>query len=104
MKSLSLIGIILLGLAGILFYLIPNFSIIKLFEPTTLMGILAGIGLGLFIGGLVGYVSKGNAVKAEKKKQELKQLKAEKTALEEQAAALADLSAKRDDKTENLIE
>lgn len=89
MKSLSLIGIILLGLAAILVYFNPNFSVMKLFEPTTLMGILAGIGIGLFIGGIVGYASKGKAIRAEKKKLELKQLQAEKAALEKQAAELA---------------
>lgn len=55
----------------------------------TLMGILAGIGIGLIIGGIVGYVSKGSAVREEQKKRELKQLKKEKEDLEKQAAELA---------------
>ena len=54
MKSLTFIGLILLALAGVLFYANANFSVMKLFEPTTLMGILAGVGIGLIIGGMVG--------------------------------------------------
>lgn len=56
MKNLSLVGVILLGLAFLLYYMIPEFSFIRLFEPISLMGILAGIGIGLIIGGIVGYV------------------------------------------------
>ncbi len=89
MRSLTLIGLILLGLSAILFYFIPNFSVVKLFEPTTLMGILAGIGIGLIIGGMVGYVSKGNAVKQAQRKKEYSQLQKEKVELEKQAAELA---------------
>jgi hypothetical protein len=32
------------------------------------MGMMAGVGIGLIIGGMVGYVSKGSAIKAEQKK------------------------------------
>ena len=53
------------------------------------MGILAGIGIGLIIGGIVGYVSKGTALKKENKRRELKQLLIEKEELEKQAADLA---------------
>ena len=89
MKNLTFIGFLLLGLAFLLYYLQPQFSAVKLFEPMTLMGILAGIGIGLIIGGIVGYVSKGSAVREEQKKRELKQLKKEKEDLEKQAAELA---------------
>ena len=78
MKNLTFIGFLLLAVAFLLYYLLPEFSIVKLFEPISLMGILAGIGIGLIIGGIVGYVSKGKALKAEQKRQELKQLKKEK--------------------------
>ncbi len=84
MKGLSLAGLLLLALAFVLFYFNDNFSVIKLFEPITLMGILAGIGIGLFIGGMIGYVSKGNAVKEAKIRQEYKQLQKEKAELEKQ--------------------
>ncbi|PZU82384.1 MAG: hypothetical protein DI529_14605 [Chryseobacterium sp.] len=84
MKGLSLTGLLLLALAFVLFYFNDSFSVIKLFEPITLMGILAGIGIGLFIGGLIGYVSKGNAMKEAKIRQELKQLQEEKAAFEKQ--------------------
>ena len=89
MKNLTFIGFLLLGLAFILYYMLPEFSPVKLFEPINLMGILAGIGIGLIIGGVVGYVSKGSALKAEEKRRELKQLRKEKDDLEKQAAALA---------------
>ena len=53
------------------------------------MGILAGIGIGLIIGGIVGYVSKGTSLKQEQKRKELIQLRKEKEDLEKQAAELA---------------
>lgn len=89
MKNLTFIGFLLLGLAFLLYYLQPEFSVVKLFEPMNLMGILAGIGIGLILGGIVGYVSKGSALRAEEKKRELKQLRKEKEDLERQAAELA---------------
>lgn len=89
MKNLSLFGVILLGLAFLLYYMIPEFSFIQLFEPISLMGILAGIGIGLIIGGIVGYVSKGTAIKEAQKRQAYLQLQKEKTELEKQAAELA---------------
>lgn len=89
MKNLSLFGVILLGLAFLLYYMIPEFSFIRLFEPISLMGILAGIGIGLIIGGIVGYVSKGAAIKEAQKRQAYLQLQKEKTELEKQAAELA---------------
>ena len=75
MKNLTFIGFLLLGLAFLLYYMLPQFSVVKLFEPINLMGILAGIGIGLIIGGIVGYVSKGAALKQEEKRRELKQLR-----------------------------
>ncbi|WP_124640422.1 MULTISPECIES: hypothetical protein [Amniculibacterium] len=85
MKSLSIIGIILLGLSSFLFYLTADFSVEKLSLPH-IMGIMAGIGIGLIIGGMVGYISKGTAIKNEQKKKEMEALKKEKAALEKQAA------------------
>lgn len=88
MKNLTFIGFLLLGLAFLLYYMLPQFSLVKLFEPISLMGILAGIGIGLIIGGIVGYISKGSALKEEQKRKELKQLRKEKTELEKQTAEL----------------
>lgn len=101
MKSLTLIGVILLALAALLFYLNPSFEFVRLFEPTTLMGILAGVGIGLIIGSMVGYISKGSAIKAEQKRKELKQLQKEKAELEKQAAELAKLKSEEQHKIEN---
>lgn len=89
MKNLTVIGVILLALAFLLYYLQSDFNFVQLFQPVSLMGILAGIGIGLIIGGVVGYVSKGAAIKAEQKRREFKQLQKEKEALEKQAASLA---------------
>ena len=89
MKNLTFIGFLLLGLAFLLYYMLPQFSMVKLFEPISLMGILAGIGIGLIIGGIVGYVSKGTALKQEEKKREIKQLRKVNEDLEKQAAELA---------------
>lgn len=79
MKSLIVIGLILLGLGAMLFYL--NDMAIDL---RVIYGALSGIGIGLIIGGLVGYVSKGNAVKEARIRQDYKQLQKEKAELEKQ--------------------
>lgn len=89
MKNLHFIGFLLLGLAFLLYYMLPQFSVVKLFEPMNLMGILAGIGIGLIIGSIVGYVSKGTALKEEEKRREFKHLRKVNEDLEKQAAELA---------------
>ena len=55
-----------------------------------IMGIMAGIGLGLIFGGMVGYVSKGTALKQEQKRREFKQLQKEKLELEEYVSEILD--------------
>ena len=79
MKSLIVIGIVLLGLGALLFYL-NDMAI----DSRVVYGALSGIGIGLIIGGLVGYVSKGNAVKEAQLKREFKELQKEKAELEKQ--------------------
>lgn len=81
----------MLALAFLLYYIMPEFSIVKLFEPYSLMGILAGIGIGLIFGGIVGYVSKGSAIKQEQQRKAYKQLVKEKEELARQAAENARL-------------
>lgn len=88
MKNLTFAGVLLFLLACILYWIIPEFSVVKLFEPISLMGILAGIGIGLIIGGIVGYLSKGSALKEEQKRREYKQLQKEKADLERIAEQL----------------
>lgn len=89
MKNLTIIGLVLLALSVLLFYLTAsNFTINDLGMPH-IMGILGGIGIGLIIGGMVGYVSKGSAIKADQKKKEFKQLQKDKEDLEKQAAEIA---------------
>lgn len=89
MKNLTIIGLVLLALSVLLFYLTANnFTINDLGMPH-IMGIMGGIGIGLIIGGIVGYVSKGSAIKADQKKKEFKQLQKDKEELEKQAAEIA---------------
>ncbi|MHA6696555.1 hypothetical protein [Chryseobacterium sp. A321] len=88
MKSLSLVGVILLVIATFLFYLTTDFAVEQI-KLSHIMGIMAGIGLGLIFGGMVGYVSKGTALKQEQKRREFKQLQKEKLELERKAQELA---------------
>lgn len=66
-----------------------------------IMGILGGIGIGLIIGGIVGYVSKGSAIKAEEKRREFKKLQQEKEDLEKRAADIARREAELDLRNQN---
>lgn len=84
MKSISIIGMILLAVSALLFYLTTDFTVEKI-TLSHVMGVMAGIGIGLIFGGLIGYVSKGSAIKAEAKRKEFKQLQKEKEELEKQA-------------------
>lgn len=88
MKSVTFIGIVMLILAALLFYLTTDFAMEQI-KLSHIMGIMAGVGLGLILGSMVGYVSKGSAIKAEQKRKEFKQLQKEKEELERQAAELA---------------
>ena len=74
MKGLSIVGIILLAVSGMLFYFTTDFAVEKI-TMSHVMGILGGIGIGLFIGGIVGYVSKGSAIKREQEKKVIERLK-----------------------------
>ena len=101
MKNLTITGLILLALSILLFYLTANnFTLNDLGMPH-IMGILGGIGIGLIIGGMVGYVSKGSAIKAEQKRRELKQLQQEKEDLEKRAADIARREAELDLRNQN---
>lgn len=85
MKSISFVGIVLLIISGVLFYLTTDFAVEQI-KLSHIMGIMAGIGIGLIFGGMVGYVSKGSAMREAQKRQEYKQLQKDKEALEKQAA------------------
>lgn len=101
MKNLTITGLILLALSILLFYLTANnFTLNDLGMPH-IMGILGGIGIGLIIGGMVGYVSKGSAIKAEQKRREFKQLQQEKEDLEKRAADIARREAELDLRNQN---
>jgi hypothetical protein len=88
MKNLTIIGILLLGISGLLFYMTTNLEVEEL-TLSHFMGIMGGVGIGLIIGGIVGYVSKGSSIKAEQKRKEFLQITARKIELEKQAAELA---------------
>ena len=73
MKSLTFIGIILIVIGFILFKVQAPFR-----DNVSLSyGILMGVGIGLLIGGIVGYGSKSMAVKRQKKIDGLKLKQAE---------------------------
>lgn len=84
MKNLTFIGIILLGIGALLFYM-NNMAI----DLRVVYGALCGIGIGLIFGGIVGYISKGSAIKDQEKKQAFKQLQKEKVEYDKQQAAAA---------------
>lgn len=88
MKSISITGLILLAVSALLFYLTTDFAVEQI-KLSHVMGIMAGIGIGLIIGGMVGYLSKGTAIKQEQKRKEFKQLQKDKEELEKQAAEIA---------------
>jgi len=88
MKNLTLTGIILLLISALLFYFTTNFELEEI-KLSHFMGVMAGIGIGLIIGGIIGYISKGSSLKAEQKKKEMLQLQKEKLEIEKQAAELA---------------
>lgn len=98
MKSLSTVGIVLLLLSVLLFYLTTGFDVEQL-KLSHLVGIMGGVGLGLIIGGIVGYISKGSAVKAEQRKKHYQQLQKEKLELEKQAAELAQQQQPKENST-----
>ena len=47
-----------------------------------MMGVMGGIGIGLIIGGIVGYISKGSAIREEKKRKQFAQLQKQNKELE----------------------
>lgn len=82
MKGLSIVGVILLTISGILFYFTTDFAIEKI-TMSHVMGILGGIGIGLFIGGIIGYLSKAAAIKRVQEKQVLEKLRNDKYELQQ---------------------
>lgn len=100
MKSLSITGLILLAVSALLFYLTTDFTVEKI-TMSHVMGVMAGVGIGLIIGGMVGYVSKGSAIKEEQKRKEFKQLQKDKEELEKQAAEIAKRQAELESQNKN---
>ncbi len=100
MKSISITGLILLAVSALLFYLTTDFTVERI-TISHVMGVMAGIGIGLIIGGMIGYMSKGSAIKAEQKRKEFKQLQKDKEELEKQAAIIAQREAELEIKNKN---
>lgn len=100
MKSISITGLILLAVSALLFYLTTDFTVERI-TISHVMGVMAGIGIGLIIGGMIGYVSKGSAIKAEQKRKEFKQLQRDKEELEKQAAIIAQREAELEHQKKN---
>ena len=88
MEYLTIMGILLLVISGLLFSMPANLEVEE-FTLSHFMGIMGGVGIGLIIGGIVGYASKGSSIKAEQKRKELQRLQQEKIEIEKQAADLA---------------
>ena len=82
MRGLSIVGVILLAISGMLFYFTTDFAVEKI-TMSHVMGMLGGIGIGLFIGGVIGYVSKGYAIKREQEKKVIERLKNDKYELQQ---------------------
>lgn len=76
MKSLTLVGLSLTAISALLFYLTTDFNVEKL-NLSHFMGIFGGIGVGLIIGGVFGYISKENDIKMKEKNKEIKKLQEE---------------------------
>ena len=100
MKSISITGLILLAVSALLFYLTTDFAVDQI-KLNHIMGIMAGVGIGLIIGGMVGYVSKGSAIKEEQRRKEFKQLQKDKEELERQAAEIARRQAELENQKKN---
>lgn len=100
MKSISITGLILLAVSALLFYLTTDFTVERI-TISHVMGVMAGIGIGLIIGGMIGYISKGSAIKAEQKRKEFKQLQKDKEELEKQAAIIAQREAELEIQNKN---
>ncbi|MCD1115653.1 hypothetical protein [Chryseobacterium turcicum] len=100
MKSISVIGLILLAVSALLFYLTTDFTVEKI-TLSHVMGVMAGIGIGLIFGGMIGYVSKGRAIKAEAKRREFKQLQKEKEELEKKALEIEKRKAELERENKN---
>lgn len=100
MKSISITGLILLAVSALLFYLTTDFTVERI-TISHVMGVMAGIGIGLIIGGMIGYLSKGSAIKAEQKRKEFKQLQKDKEELEKQAAIIAQREAELEIQNKN---
>lgn len=84
MKSLTIVGVILLVIALVLFYLNTDTFSLSALQSSHFTGIMGGIGVGLFIGGMVGYLSKGKAIRKQQRQEEIQRLKLEKEDLEKQ--------------------
>lgn len=94
MKSLLITGITLLFVSAFLFYFSTGYKLDEI-TPSHFMGVLGGVGIGLIIGGVVGYISKGTSIKEAQKKKVTLQLQKEKLDLEKQAAELATQQLKK---------
>lgn len=88
MKSITFLGAFLLLISIVLFYLTSDTFNLEELKLSHIMGIMGGVGIGLIIGGIVGYISKGSAIKEAKKRKEFKRLQKEKEELEKRNAAI----------------
>lgn len=78
MRTLTIVGFMLLGIAIGFFYMSG-----ELIEVSHIMSIIGGLGIGLFLGGIIGYQSKASAVKQEEAKRKMDELRNDKYELQQ---------------------
>lgn len=83
MKNLSFFGVVILAIGATLYYF--NQPIDKL---PLIIGILCGVGLGLILGGIIGYISKGSAIKEKLQREEFQKIQQEREELKRQVEEL----------------
>ncbi|QCX53228.1 hypothetical protein [Elizabethkingia sp. JS20170427COW] len=97
MKNIILLGIVFLAIGSFLFYR-DQYA----WSWQMLYSCTAGLGLGLIFGGIVGYISKGTAIKNENKVKQLKQLQKDKEELEKKQAQLLKEVEKQEKENRNV--
>ncbi len=102
MRSLIIVGCILLAISGFMFYYTTDFNPQKM-ELSHFMGMMGGIGTGLILGGIIGYASKAKAIREARRRAEIRALEEEKRALEQKNAELAAAKAAKQPGDKSVI-
>ncbi len=87
MKSLSIVGGILLLISGAMFYYSTDFLLEKI-TMSHMMGVMGVRGIGLIIGGIVGCIRPGAAMREEEKRKQFAQLQRQNKELEKKVESI----------------